>query len=66
MIFVLDNSSLSSNEDIVEDKFFIPHGLIPLATRTTSTLSWILGKPLLKPKRAHIYTKSVKAHGPSS
>ena len=25
--------------------------------RTTSTLSWILGKSLLKPKRAHIHTK---------
>ena len=26
----------------VEDKFFIPHGFISLATRTTSILSWIL------------------------
>ena len=42
---------------VVEDKFFTPHGFISLATRTTLTLSWILGKPLLKPKRAHIYTK---------
>ena len=41
----------------VEDKFFTPHGFISLVTHTTSTLSWILGKPLLKPKRAHIYTK---------
>ena len=41
----------------VEDKFFTPHGFISLATRTTSTLSWILGKSLLKPKRAHIHTK---------
>ena len=51
---------------IVEDKIFTPYGFIPLATHTTSTLSWILGKPLLKPKRAHIYTKGVKAHGSSS
>ena len=42
---------------IVEDNFFKPHGFISLATCTMSTLSWILGKPLLKPKRAHIYTK---------
>ena len=42
---------------IVEDKFFTPHGFISLATRTTSTLSWILGKSLLKPKRAYIHTK---------
>ena len=40
----------------VEDKFFTPHGFISLATRTTSTLSWILRKSLLKPKRAHIHT----------
>ena len=40
-----------------KDKFFTPHGFISLATRTTSTLLWILGKSLLKPKRAHIYTK---------
>ena len=43
--------------DVVEDKLFTPYGFISLATRTTSTLSWILGKSLLKPKRAHIYTK---------
>ena len=41
----------------VEDKFFTPHGFISLITRTASTLSWILGKSLLKPKRAHIHTK---------
>ena len=41
----------------VKDKFFTPRGFISLATRTTSTLSWILGKSLLKPKRAHIHTK---------
>ena len=41
----------------VEDKFFTLHSFISLATRTTSTLSWILGKSLLKPKRAHIHTK---------
>ena len=41
----------------VEEKFFTPHGFILLATRTTSTLSWISGKSLLKPKRAHIHTK---------
>ena len=42
---------------IVENKFFTPYGFISLVTHTTSTLSWILGKSLLKPKRAHIYTK---------
>ena len=42
---------------IVEDNFFTPHVFISLATYTMSTLSWILGKPLLKPKQAHIYTK---------
>ena len=41
----------------VEDKFFTLHSFISLATRTTSTLSWILRKSLLKPKRAHIHTK---------
>ena len=41
----------------VEDKFSTPHGFISLASRTTSTLSWILGRSLLKPKIAHIYTK---------
>ena len=45
----------------VEDKFFTPHGFISLATRTTSTLSWILRKSLLKPKRAHIYTKTCQS-----
>ena len=47
----------------IEDKFFTPYDFISLTTRTTLTLSWILGKPLLKPKRAHIYTKMQKAHG---
>ena len=42
---------------IVEDKIFTPHGFISLATRTTLTLSWILGKSTLKPKKTHIYTK---------
>ena len=41
----------------VEDNFFTPHGFISLATYTMSTLSWIFGKSLLKPKRAHIHTK---------
>ena len=41
----------------VKDKIFTPNGFISLATRTTSTLSWISGKSLLKLKRAHIYTK---------
>ena len=50
----------------VEENFFMPHGFISLATHATSTLSWILEKSLLNPKRAHIYTKGVKAHGPSS
>ena len=50
-----------STKHNVEDKFFIPHNFISLATRTTSTLSWILGKSLLKPKRAHIYTKKYQS-----
>ena len=56
----------------VEDKFFTPHDFISMATRTTSTLSWILGKSLLKPKIAHIYKKKkaskpmVQAHSTSS
>ena len=41
----------------IEDKFFTLHDFISLATRTMSTLSWILGKSLLKPEGAHIYTK---------
>ena len=41
----------------VEDKLFTPHGFISLATHATSTLSWILERSLLKPKRAHIHTK---------
>ena len=48
---------LFSYDRSVEDKFFTSHGFISLATRITSTLSWILEKLLLKPKRAHIYTK---------
>ena len=51
----------------IEDKFFIPYGFISLATRIISTLSWILGKSLLKPEGAHIYTKKgVKAYVSSS
>ena len=42
---------------LVKDKFFTSHDFILLATCTTATLSWILGKPLLKPKKANIYTK---------
>ena len=42
---------------IVKENIFTSHGFISLATCTTSTLSWILGKYTLKPKRAHIYTK---------
>ena len=49
--------STISNEQVVENKFFTPRNFISLATCTTSTLSWILGKSLLKPKRAHIHTK---------
>ena len=48
---------LGTKLECVEDKFFTPHGIISLATRTTSILSWILGKSLLKPKRAHIHIK---------
>ena len=55
----------------IEDKFFTLHDFISLATRTMSTLSWILGKSLLKSERAHIYTKKaskpmVQAHSTSS
>ena len=49
---------------VVEDKFFIPHGFISLATRTTSTLSWILGESILKPKRVLIHKNDAEAHGP--
>ena len=28
-----------------------------IGNRTTSILSWILGKSILKPKKTHIYTK---------
>ena len=45
----------------VESKFFTPHAFILLATCTTSILSCILEKSLLKPKRAHIYTKKHKS-----
>ena len=48
----------------VEDKFFTPHGFISLVTRTTSTLSWILGESILKPKRVHIHKNDAEAHGP--
>ena len=48
----------------VEDKIFMPYGFISLATCTTSILSWILGKFISKPKRAHIYTKRCQAHDP--
>ena len=48
----------------VEDKFFTPHGFISMATCTTSTLSWILGESILKPKRVHIHKNVVEAHGP--
>ena len=48
----------------VEDKFFTPHGFISLATHTTSTLLWILGESILKPKRVHIHKNDVQAHGP--
>ena len=41
----------------VEDKIFTPHDFISLATCTTSILSWILGKSISKPKRAHNYQK---------
>ena len=41
----------------VVDKIFMSHDFISLATCTTLILSWILDKSLLKPKRAHIYTK---------
>ena len=52
----------SQNEKwiIVEEKFFIPHDFISLATHTTWTLSWILGKSLLNPKRVHIHKMTLK------
>ena len=52
----------------VKDKIFTRHRFISLATRTTSILSWILGKSISKPKISHIYTKQCqspwsKTHG---
>ena len=41
----------------VEGNFFIPRDFISLTTHTTSILSCILSKSLLKLKRAHIYIK---------
>ena len=62
-----------SLEKNVEDKLFTPHGFISLETCTTSTLSWILGKSLLKPKKAlkpmvqgHDTSPHFLAHDPSS
>ena len=49
---------------VVEDKFIKPHDFISLATRTTSTLSWILGESILKPKRVLINKNDAEAHGP--
>ena len=49
----------------VEDKIFMPHGFISLATSTTSILLWILGKSISNPKRAHIQNDA-KAHGLTS
>ena len=74
-VFNVSRNQVSSSSvkvmQVVEDKFFTPHNFISLATHTTSTLSWILGKFLLKPKRAHIYTKNeskpmVQSHSTSS
>ena len=45
---------------LVENKFFTSHDFISLAARTTSTLSWILGKSILKPKRVHIHKMMLK------
>ena len=41
----------------VEDKISTPYGFISLTTCTISILSWILGKSISKPKRAHNYQK---------
>ena len=43
----------------VEDKNFTPYDFVSLATCTTSILSWILGKSISKPKRAHNYQKTM-------
>ena len=53
----VDQQDEFQRHHVVEDKFFTPHDFISLATRTMSTFSWIFGKSLLKPKRAHIHTK---------
>jgi len=45
-----------------EDKIFMPHDFISLATSTTSILLWILGKSISNPKRAH-KQNDAKAHG---
>ena len=50
-------STYTCGVTIVEDKFFTPHGFISLETCVMSTLSYILGKSILNPKRVHIYTK---------
>ena len=50
-------STYTCGVTIVEDKFFTPHGFISLETCAMSTLSYILGKSILNPKRVHIYTK---------
>ena len=41
----------------VEEKISTPYGFISLTTCTISILSWILGKSISKPKRAHNYQK---------
>ena len=50
-------------KNIIEDKIFTPYGFISLATRTTSILSWILGKSLLNNKEP-IFTQKKKASKP--
>ena len=71
LIYICKTLKLMSVLSSCWGQIFHTNGFISLATRTTSTLSWILGKSLLKPKRAHIYTKKtskpmVQAHSTSS
>ena len=45
-------------------KYLYTHGFISLATCTTSTLLWILGESILKPKRVLIHKNDAEAHNP--
>ena len=50
----------------VENKFFTPHGIYFIGNLHHINKLWILKKPLLKPKRAHIHKMTPKpmVHNP--